>query len=110
MKKLHPSLLPVIAGAALIAFAGCTKKAATTATGDTLMHMAVTGTNALATQAEICEVVQFLADKGVPLDEKNARGRTPIDIADVLPIDKAVELLTKLIIQSGATPKTPSKR
>ena len=50
------------------------------------------------------------ADKGVPLDEKNARGRTPIDIADVLPIDKAVELLTDLIIKSGAKPKNPSKR
>ena len=83
---------------------------ATNDTGDTLMHAAVTGTGPLATQLEICEVVQFLADKGAPLDEKNARGRTPIDIADILPIDKAVDLMTSLIIKSGAKPKTPSKR
>ena len=83
---------------------------AATDTGDTIMHASVTGTTAFATQLEICEVVQFLADKGVPLDEKNARGRTPIDVADVLPIDKAVELMTDLIIKSGAKPKTPSKR
>ena len=76
----------------------------------TLMHAAVTGTTQNATQQQICEVVQFLADKGAPLDEKDARGRTPIVIADVLPIDKAVELLTKLIIASGAQPKIPSKR
>ena len=63
-----------------------------------------------ATQPEICKVVQFLADKGAPLDEKDARGRTPIDIADILPIDKAVDLLTQLIVKSGATPKIPSKR
>jgi hypothetical protein len=35
---------------------------------------------------------------------------TPIDVADILPIDKAVDLLTELIKKSGATPKTPSKR
>jgi hypothetical protein len=83
---------------------------ATNDTGDTIMHASVTGTGGLATQQEICEVVQFLADKGVPLDEMNARGRTPIDIADGLPIDHAVDLLTNLIIKSGAKPKHPSKR
>jgi ankyrin repeat protein len=84
---------------------------AATDNGDTIMHAAVTGTlGANATQADICEVIQFLADKGVPLDEKNARGRTPIDVADVAPIDKAVELMTALIIKSGAQPVHPSKR
>ena len=62
----------------------------------------VTGTTLNATQPEICEVVQFLADKGAPLDEKDARGRTPIAITDVLPIDKAVDMLTQLILKSGA--------
>jgi len=70
----------------------------------------VSGTMQTSTQPEICKVIQFLADKGSPLDEKDARGRTPIDLADILPIDKAVELITDLIIKSGATPKTPSKR
>ena len=63
-----------------------------------------------ATQAEICEVIQFLADKGAKLDEKDGRGRTPIDIADRLPIDKGVDLLTALIIKSGGTPKVRTKR
>jgi ankyrin repeat protein len=75
----------------------------------TVMHAAVTGVGA-SDQREICKVIQFLADKGAPLDERNDRGRTPIDIADVLPLDQAVELLTELIIKSGAKPKTPTKR
>ncbi len=84
---------------------------AATDTGDTLTHAAVTGTlGPLATQADICEVIQFLFDKGAPIDEKNARGRTPMDVADILPIDKAVELMTKLILQSGAKPVHPSNR
>ena len=77
------------------------------------MHAAVTGTAQGATQEaqdRVCEVIRFLAEKGAPLDEKNAQGRTPIDIADVLPIDKAVDLLTELILKSGTKPKSPSKR
>jgi hypothetical protein len=81
-----------------------------TDTGSTLIHASVSGTMANSTQTEICKVIQFIADKGAPLDEKDARGRTAIDVADVLPIDKAVELLTQLIIKSGAKPKSPSKR
>ncbi|HTX36807.1 MAG TPA: hypothetical protein VME43_17380, partial [Bryobacteraceae bacterium] len=83
---------------------------AKTTTGATLIHASVTGTLGPATQPQICEVIQFLADKGAPLDEKDARGRTPIAVADVLPIDKAVDLLTKLIVKSGNTPKIPSAR
>ncbi len=84
-----------------------------TSNGATLMHASVTGTSNGATQEaqeRVCEVIRFLAEKGAPLDEKNANGRTPIDLADILPIDKAVDLLTKLILKSGATPKSPSKR
>ena len=83
---------------------------AVNATNATLMHAAVSGTMQSSTQPEICKVIQFLADKGAPLDEKDGRGRTPIDLADILPIDKAVDLLTDLIKKSGAVPKTPSKR
>ena len=53
--------------------------------------------------------MQFLADKGVPTDNKDARGRPPIDIADVLPLDTVVDLLTQLIVKSGAVP-AKSKR
>jgi len=81
------------------------------ATGDTLMHAAVTGTLGKgATQKDICEVVQYLNDIHAPLDEKNARGRTPIDVANGPPIDDAVTLITDLIIKSGAQPVHPSKR
>ena len=69
-----------------------------------VMHAAVTGSLQVSTQPEICKVVQFLADKGADLDPVDANGRTPIIIADVLPIDMAVELLTKLITASGAKP------
>jgi ankyrin repeat protein len=83
---------------------------AVTTSGSTVMHASVSGTMVNSTQPEICKVIQFLADKGVPLDEKDGRGRTPINVADTLPIDKAVDLLTELIVKSGATPKNPSKR
>jgi ankyrin repeat protein len=76
----------------------------------TVMHAAVTGSMQSSTQAKICEVVQFLADKGADLDPQDVNGRTPIIIADILPIDKAVELMTRLIIQTGNKPKTPSAR
>jgi ankyrin repeat protein len=81
--------------------------------GATLMHASVTGTANGATleaQLRVCEVIQFLAAKGAPVDERNSAGRTPIDLADGLPIDKAVDLFTELILKSGAKPKSPSKR
>src|ERR1017187_4903089 len=84
---------------------------AATDTGDTLMHAAVTGTLGKGTtQKDICEVVQFLNDIHAPLDEKNARGRTPIDVANGPPIDDAVTLITDLIVKSAAHRVHPSKR
>jgi len=77
-------------------------------TGNTPMHVAV-GMNG-RTQPEVCEVIQFLADRGAKLDELNGAGRTPIAIADNLPVDLAVDLLTKLITEHGEKPKIPSKR
>jgi uncharacterized protein len=84
-----------------------------TDTGMTLIHASVTGTangGTLGAQMAVCEVIQFLADNGAKLDERDKSGRTAIEIADRLPIDKAVELLTALIVKSGATPKTPTLR
>ena len=77
--------------------------------GQTPMHAAVGGT-VTRTQAEVCDVIQFLADQGAALDELDAAGRTALSIADGPPIDKAVDLLTALITKSGTTPKIPSKR
>jgi ankyrin repeat protein len=79
-----------------------------TTTGNTVMHVAV-GMNG-RTQPEVCEVIQFLADHGAALDEMNGAGRTPIAIADGLPVDLAVDLLTKLITERGGKPRIPSKR
>ena len=79
-----------------------------TTTGNTIMHVAV-GMNG-RTQPEVCQVIQYLADRGAQLDEMNGAGRTPIAIADNLPVDLAVELLTRLITERGGKPKIPSKR
>jgi hypothetical protein len=74
------------------------------------MHASVLGSMTTSTQPEICKVVQFLADKGAELDPSDSSGRTPIMLADLLPIDKAVDLLTKLIKQSGKVPKQATRR
>ena len=83
---------------------------AVTDTKQAVMHASVTGSMQTSTQPEICKVVQFLADKGADLDPVDANGRTPIIIADVLPIDNAVDLLTKLIKATGAEPHVKTKR
>jgi ankyrin repeat protein len=79
-----------------------------TTVGNTPMHVAV-GMNG-RTQPEVCEVIQFLADHRARLDELNGAGRTPMAIADNLPVDLAVDLLTRLITERGDKPKIPSKR
>ena len=79
--------------------------------GATLMHASVTGTgNSPEAQARIVEVIQFLADHGARLDEVNKANSTAIDIADVGPTDRAVLLITKLILAKGGYPVHPSKR
>jgi ankyrin repeat protein len=67
------------------------------------MHASVTSASGRSPD-QICEVIQFLADKGIRLDERDAAGRTPRQIASRESIDKAVDLLTTLIKKSGATP------
>ena len=84
--------------------------AAVTDSGNQVMHAAVTGTGAIATQEEICDVIRFLLSKGADPDPMNKQKRTPIAIADILPIDKAVDLLTETIVKSGKQPKIPSAR
>jgi uncharacterized protein len=73
----------------------------------TIMHAAV-GMGA-RTQPEVCAVVQFLADHGAALDEYDAAGRTPIARADIIPVDQAINLLTRLIRERGGAPKIRSK-
>lgn len=73
----------------------------------TIMHAAV-GLGG-RTQPEVCAIVQFLADHGAALDEYDAAGRTPIARADNIPVDQAINLLTKLITERGGAPKIRSK-
>ena len=80
----------------------------TTTANATIMHAAVTQNG--RTQPEVCEVIQFLADHGAALDEVDSAGRTPIVAADSLPVDQAVDLLTKLITDRGGKPKIASVR
>jgi hypothetical protein len=72
--------------------------------------MSVTGTGNLVPQKNVCEVIQFLADKGVDMDVKNAQGRTAIQIANGLPIDTAVDLMVSLLQKAGRTPIISPKR
>jgi hypothetical protein len=85
-----------------------------TTTGNMPMHVAVALND--QTQPEVCEVIEFLADHGALLDKVNVAGRTPVSLADSLPVDLAVDLLTKLITERGVSsrrfeaPKTGQRR
>jgi hypothetical protein len=83
---------------------------AVTETKRTVMHASVIGSMLNSTQPEICKVIQFLAEKGAELDPSDTNGRTPIMYADILPIDKAVELMTRLIRKNGGVPKQATRR
>jgi ankyrin repeat protein len=72
--------------------------------GSNAIHASVTGTGGLVPQQSVCEVIQFLSDKGVDIDMKNGRGQTAIQIANVLPIDKAVDLMVEILKKEGRTP------
>jgi ankyrin repeat protein len=75
---------------------------------ETVMHAAMIGTRRYATEAEITEMVKFLAEHGGELDSMDKNNRTPIALAKVIPLDSTIDLLTKMIVATGATPK-PSK-
>jgi ankyrin repeat protein len=82
--------------------------AVTTGSGNTLMHAAVGLFG--RTQPEVVEVIQFLADRGAKLDELNAAGRTPIALAEPLPVDQAIDRLLELLAERGEKPKIAPKR
>ena len=73
--------------------------------GFTAMHESVNATGNLATQAELTELVQYLADIGVPLDQLDSRGRTPIQVGDVFPLDQPIQRMADIIISRGGTPR-----
>jgi len=74
------------------------------ANGRNAMHECVSNPGSGATQTEMTELVQYLADIGVPLDEKDARGRTPIQIGDNIPLDKPIQRMAEIIVSRGGTP------
>ncbi len=73
--------------------------------GGTAMHQAVSGTWQMATQPEVTELVQYLAGLGVPLDELDHKGKTPIDIGDHAPLDQPVQRIADIIVSRGGTPR-----
>ena len=76
--------------------------------GQTPVHASISG-GVPRTQDEIVEVISSW-----PTRARNSTSSMlpdgPISLADIGPIDKAVNLLTALILKSGNTPKQPSKR
>ncbi len=72
--------------------------------GRTAMHECVSNPGSGATQADMTELVQYLADIGVPLDEKDARGRTPIQTGDGIPLDQPIQRMADIIVSRGGTP------
>jgi ankyrin repeat protein len=71
--------------------------------GRTAMHECMNPGSG-ATQDEMTELVQYLAGIGVPLDEKDARGRTAIQTGDVFPLDKPIQRIAEIIVSRGQTP------
>ncbi|MGA7237330.1 MAG: ankyrin repeat domain-containing protein, partial [Bryobacteraceae bacterium] len=71
-------------GAAKYAFEFDKDVKAIDSAGRTAMHEVVGGGGG-ATQLEMTDLVQYLADIGVPLDEKDGRGKTAIEVGDNIP-------------------------
>ncbi len=80
----------------------------TTGASNTILHIAV-GLGG-RTQPEVVAVMKFLIDRGAKLDELNAANRTPMSLAEPLPVDQAVDLLNKELSDRGVKPKMPSRR
>ena len=78
---------------------------AETSIGRTAMHAAVLLSGNGASQEEICDVIRFLASKGVDTDPIDDGGRTAISTADVWPLEAASMLLYELTVASGRQPK-----
>ena len=68
--------------------------------GQGVMHIAVN--NGQAADSE--KIIQFLADKGVRLDGKDARGATPWDTLERRGPDNLKVLYTRLLTEHGIQP------
>jgi ankyrin repeat protein len=74
-------------------------------TKSTAMHVSMGGAQSGANQTQMTEMVQFLADIGVPLDELDARGRTACKVGDGAPFDKPIQRIAEIIYSRGGVPK-----
>jgi ankyrin repeat protein len=75
-------------------------------TKSTAMHLIFGGgRGGGATQEDMTELAQYLADIGVPLDELDGRGRTPCKAGDGAPFDKPIQRIAEIIYDRGGTPK-----
>ncbi|MGA3186774.1 MAG: ankyrin repeat domain-containing protein [Bryobacteraceae bacterium] len=73
--------------------------------GQTAMHKCVSNFASEATQEDRTELTQFLADIGVPLDQDDARGKTPIELGDPIPLDQPIQRMADIIVSRGGKPK-----
>jgi uncharacterized protein len=77
--------------------------------GQTAMHKCVSNPGSAATQEDRTELAQFLADIGVPLDQDDGRGRTPIEVGDPIPFDQPIQRMADIIVSRGGKPKVYPK-
>jgi len=73
--------------------------------GFTACMESVSRTGQAATATQVTELVQYLADIGVPIDEVDVRGRTPIQLGDLSYIDMPIQRMADILISRGITPK-----
>jgi len=80
----------------------------------TAMHESVSRTGQAATATQVTELVQYLADIGVPIDEVDVRGRTPIQLGDLSYIDMPIQRMADILISRGirqsTSPRNTSSR
>ena len=77
---------------------------AVTANGTTAVHAAVLSFQA-SSEENVVEIVKFLAEHGANLEVKDGRGRTPIAIARIFPLDAVIDALKELTNKSAQTPE-----
>ena len=73
--------------------------------GFTAMHESVNRTGQAATERQVTELAQYLADIGVPIDEEDIRHRTAIQLGDLSSLDMPIQRMADILVSRGITPK-----
>jgi ankyrin repeat protein len=81
---------------------------AVTKSGSTAAHIAVVAFQS-SSQEEIVKVLQFLGEHGANLDVKDGRGRTPMAIAAIFPLDNVIDAIKQMMNKSGQTPQATKR-